>query len=84
VASTVLTKSGRAIPEALVAGVRDPGVPAEPAKGRLRPKVPQLRGSLAGNFDQRHATIPAECLAHIDGIDASIAHISAEVALLPR
>ena len=82
VASTVLTKSGRAILEALVAGVRDPAVLAELAKGRLRPKVPQLRDALAGNFDQRHAAIVAECLAHIDGIDASIAHISAEVALV--
>ena len=82
VASTVLTKSGRAMLEALVAGVRDPGVLAELAKGRLRPKVPQLREALAGNFDHRHAAIVAECLAHIDGIDASVEHISAEVALL--
>lgn len=82
VASTVLTKSGRAMLEALVAGVRDPAVLAELAKGRLRPKVPQLREALAGNFDHRHAAIVAECLAHIDGIDASIEHISAEVALL--
>jgi transposase len=82
VASTVLSKSGRAIVEALVAGVRDPAVLAELAKGRLRPKVPQLRDALAGNFDQRHAAIVAECLAHIDGIDASVVHISAEVALV--
>ena len=82
VASTVLTKSGRAMLEALVAGVRDPGALAELAKGRLRPKVPQLREALAGNFDHRHAVIVAECLAHIDGIDASVEHISAEVALL--
>ena len=68
VASTVLTKSGRAMLEALVAGVRDPGVLAELAKGRLRPKVPQLREALAGNFDHRYAAIVAECLAHIDGL----------------
>lgn len=82
VASTVLTKSGRAMLEALVAGVWDPAVLAELAKGRLRPKVPQLREALAGNFDHRHAAIVSECLGHIDGIDSSVSHISAEVALL--
>lgn len=82
VASTVLTKSGRAMLEALVDGVRDPAVLAELAKGRLRPKIPQLREALAGNFDQRHAAIVAECLAHIDGIDASVERISAEVTTL--
>lgn len=82
VASTVLTKSGRAMLEALVAGVRDPAVLAELAKGRLRPKVPQLREALAGNFDHRHAAIVCECLADIDGIDSSVSRISAEVALL--
>jgi transposase len=68
--------------EALVAGVRDPNVLAELARGRLRPKIPLLREALAGNFDHRHAAIVAECLAHIDGIDASIGRISAEVSQL--
>ena len=74
-ASTVLTKSGRAMLEALVAGVRDPAVLAELAKGRLQPKIPLLREALAGNFDQRHGVIVAECLAHLDGIDQSVGRI---------
>jgi hypothetical protein len=68
--------------EALVAGVRDPALLAELAKGRLRPKIPLLREALAGNFDQRHGVIVAECLAHLDGIDQSVGRISAEIAQL--
>ena len=40
VASKVLTKSGREMIDALVAGQRDPAVLAEMAKGRLRSKIP--------------------------------------------
>lgn len=82
VASTVLSKSGRAMLEAMVDGVRDPNVLAELAKGRLRPKIPLLREALAGNFDQRHAAIVAECLVHIDRIEGSVGRISAEIAVL--
>src|SRR6478672_10902520 len=42
VASKVLTQSGRAIIEALIAGQRDPRALADLAKGKLRPKIPQL------------------------------------------
>ena len=66
----------------LVVGVRDPMVLAELAKGRTRPKIPLLSEALACNVDQRHATIVAECLAHIDRLEASVGRISAEVAQL--
>jgi transposase len=42
VASTLLTKSGRAILDALLAGISDPAQLAELAKGRLRSKIPAL------------------------------------------
>ena len=73
---------GRGHARGLVAGIKDPNVLAELAKGRLRPKVPQLREALAGNFDRRHAVIVADCLGHIDGIEVSTTYIFAEVALL--
>jgi transposase len=50
VASKVLTQSGRAIIEALIAGQRDPAALAELAKGKLRPKIPQLTAALRGHF----------------------------------
>ena len=40
VASKVLTQSGRAMIEALIAGEQDPAVVAELAKGKMRPKIP--------------------------------------------
>jgi transposase len=79
VASTVLSKSGRDMLEALVSGVRDPEALAELARGRLRPKIPALREALAGRFDHHHGAIVAEGLAHIDGLDASIARVSGEI-----
>lgn len=79
VASSVLSKSGRDMLDALIAGVRDPDTLAELARGRLRPKIPALREALAGRFDRHHAAIVAEGLAHIDGLDGSIARVSIEV-----
>jgi transposase len=49
------------------------------ARGRLRPKIPALRDALAGRFDHHHGAIVAEGLAHIDGLDGSIARISVEI-----
>src|SRR5829696_4894218 len=50
VASALLTKSGRAILEALLAGQDDPDALAQLARGRLRAKIPALRQALAGRF----------------------------------
>jgi transposase len=47
VASDVLGVSGRAMLEALIAGEGDPEVLAELARGRLRAKLPALRGACA-------------------------------------
>jgi transposase len=55
VASKTLTKSGRAMIEALIAGERDPAVLAEMAKTRMRPKIPQLVRALDGRFSADHA-----------------------------
>ena len=54
VASTLLGKSGRAIIDALLAGVSDPVVLAELAKARLRSKIPALREALTGAFHVEH------------------------------
>ena len=48
VASSVLTKSGREMIDALIAGQRDPEALAEMAKGRMRPAIPELKDALGG------------------------------------
>jgi hypothetical protein len=65
VASKVLTQSGRAMVEALIAGERDPAALAGLAKGKLRPKIPQLTAALRGHFGAHHAIVAARILAHL-------------------
>ena len=79
VASHVLTKSGRAMIDALIAGERDSAVLAEMAKGRLRSKIPQLQDALAGRFNEHHALIASSMLARIDKIDATIATLGKRI-----
>ena len=63
VAGDIMGVSVRAMPEALIAGVDDPGgppdpaVPADPAKRRLRNKIPALVEALTGRFTEHHAAL---------------------------
>ena len=66
VASSVLTKSGREMIDALVAGQRDPEILAEMAKGRIRVKIPELKDALAGRFNAHHALMCRAMLARVD------------------
>jgi transposase len=50
VASHVMGVSGRATLRALIAGERDPEVPAELAKGKLRKKIRDLQRALRGRL----------------------------------
>jgi len=76
VASALLTKSGRAILDALLAGEQDPQTLAELAKGLLRAKIPALREALAGRFrTDHHGLLVAQMLAHIDFLDAAIVEL---------
>jgi transposase len=72
VASKVLSKSGREMIDALIAGERDADVLAELAKGRMRSKIPQLRDALAGGFNEHHALLCQAMLARVDQADATI------------
>jgi transposase len=80
VASKVLTQSGRAMIEALIAGERDPAALAELAKGKLRPKIPQLTAALHGHFGAHHAIVAARILAHLDFLDATIAALDRQIS----
>jgi transposase len=79
VASKVLTQSGRAMVEALIDGERDPHRLAELAKGKMRPKIPELTDALDGHFGSHHATAARAVLEHIDFLDRTIAGLSAEI-----
>src|SRR4051812_20605092 len=81
VASTIYSKSARAMLEALLGGISDPEQLAELAKARMRQKIPQLREALASRFQiEPHGVMGAQPLAHIDTLDAAIANLSERIA----
>lgn len=75
----MLTKSARAMIDALIAGERDPRVLAELAQGRMRSKIDELTLALRGRFTEHHALLLRVHLDHIDQIDAHIATIDARL-----
>lgn len=79
VASEVLSKTGRAIVDALIAGENDPAALADLAKGRLRDKVSQLTEALAGRFEGHHVVAARQILDHIDFLDAAIGTLGEQV-----
>jgi transposase len=79
VASVVLTKTGRAIIESLIAGERDPEVLADLARGRLRPRVAELEQALAHRWQPHHTVIARAGLAHLDALDTQIANVSVSI-----
>ena len=79
VASSTLSKSGRAMIEALIAGERDPAVLAQLARGRLRTKIPDLIKALDSRFAEHHAVLLRLHLDHIDHLDAQIATLDARI-----
>ncbi len=64
--SDILGVSARAMLEALVRGERNPQVLAELARGRMRPKIPDLIEAMIGRFSTHHAFL---CRLHLDRID---------------
>jgi hypothetical protein len=82
VASSVLTMSGRAMIDALMAGQRDPAALAELAKGKMRAKIARLEGALAGRFNEHHALLCRAMLARIDQADATIAELTGRIEAL--
>ena len=79
VASTVWSKSSRAMIEALIAGVRDPVVLADMAKGRMRSKTDQLAEALAANWRPHHSVLAVRIIAHIDFLDTTIVELSEQI-----
>jgi transposase len=79
VVSDINGLSARLILEALCDGERDPDVLADLAQRSLRRKIPQLRQAVPGRFNQHHALLVGELLAHIDYLTDAEARLDARV-----
>jgi transposase len=79
VASSIATKSGRAMIEALIDGERRGQVLAELAKGKMRAKIPDLSMALEGRFGEHHALMCRLHLDHIDHLEAMTTALDAQI-----
>ena len=79
VASKILTRSGRAMIEGLIAGEHNGAVLAELAKGKMRPKISELTEALTGHFGAHHAVAAERILSHLDFLDATITTLTSEI-----
>jgi len=79
VASSITTKSGRAMIEALIDGERRGPVLAELAKGKMRSKIPDLSMALEGRFGDHHALMCRLHLDHIDHLQAMITRLDDQI-----
>ena len=79
VASTVWSKSSRAMVEMLISGQRDPTVLAELAKGPMRCKIPAIIEALESRWVSHHGAVARRIIAHIDFLDATIDALSTEI-----
>jgi transposase len=79
VASSLTTKSARAMVEALIDGERRPTVLADLAKGKMRNKIPDLGQALEGRFDSHHALMCRLHLDHLDHLDAMVVKLDNQI-----
>src|SRR5674476_1423227 len=70
---------------ALIAGQSDSTVLAELAKGRMRPKIPDLRKALTGRFREHHGFLLKRMLDPVEAQEAEIAALDEriEAAIAP-
>lgn len=79
VVSDTLGVTGRMILNALCAGERDPDVLAAMAQGKLKAKTELLGQCVPGRFNDFHAVMTRELLAHVDYLDTAIARLDEQV-----
>jgi transposase len=79
VASSIATKSGREMIEALVDGERRGAVLADLAKGKMRSKIPDLSMALEGRFGEHHAMLCRLHLDHIAYLEKTIAELETRI-----
>jgi len=79
VVTDLMGKTGRAILQALIAGIDDPDQLAELAQGLLRKKRAALREALVGGLAPHYAFLLQQHLSLIDALDAHIATLDARI-----
>jgi transposase len=79
VASSIATKSGRAMIEALIDGERRPGVLADLARGKMRAKIADLELALEGRFGDHHALMCRLHLDHIGHLEQMITRLDTQI-----
>jgi len=79
VASSIATRSGRAMIEALIDGERRGAVLADLAKGRMRSKIADLSMALEGRFGDHHALMCRLHLDHTDHLEAMLGKLDAQI-----
>jgi len=79
VASDILGVSGRDMIDALQRGEEDPAQLAELARGRLRAKIPQLRGALEGMVRDHHRYLLTLVLDQLDYLSRTIDQLSQRI-----
>jgi transposase len=79
VISDVTGVSGRAMLDALVAGVADPTQLADLAQKRMRQKIDQLAEALEGRMREHHRFLLARYLEQLDFLDGQIAQFDAKI-----
>ena len=79
VASSIASKSGRNMIEALIDGERRPDVLADLAIGRMRSKTADLAMALEGRFGSHHALMCRLHLDHLAHLEQMITRLDAQV-----
>jgi transposase len=79
VLSDVFGASGQKMLEKIVAGEGTPEEIANLAKGRLRPKVPQLAQALNGVAGEHHRFLIKQMLAHMEYIEQRVMEVDAHI-----
>jgi transposase len=82
VASTLDTKSCRAMIEALIAGQRNPRVLADLARGPMRRKRAALAEALEGRFEDHHGELARILLDQIDALTAQTESLDTRIGEL--
>jgi transposase len=75
VVSDITGVTARLILDALCAGERDPIVLANMAQRRLKAKIALLREAVPGRFNDHHAVLVKELLAHVDYLDSAVSRL---------
>ena len=79
VATDVLGTSGRAMLEALIAGVTNPETLADLARMRLRAKIPELQLALTGRVTDHHRFLLRLHLDHVSHLEELMGRLSAHI-----